>query len=132
MKSLWSDQSGAVLTSELILLLVVGVIGVSVGLAALRDSVVSQMGDVAGAIAAVSPEYTWAGVLYDPAGTVGIDLEATGDGPTFAFTAPSGWSGGSTDFGSSISGDVLFGSQDVLGGIYATGAKSDFGLDAFP
>jgi hypothetical protein len=133
LKRLWMDEAGAVLTTELILLLVIVVIGMSVGLTILRDSVVAQMGDLSGAIAAINPAYTWAGILYDPAGTLGaVDLEATGDGATYAFTAPSGWSGGYTDFGAAISGDALFGAQDVLGGIYATGAKSDFEIDAFP
>jgi len=103
LKRLWLDEGGAILSAELILIMVILVIGMVVGLTALRDAVDGQLGDIAGAIAAVNPSYAWSGIMYDPAGGGGplVDLSASGigDGQTYAFVAPSGWDGALTPAG---------------------------------
>ena len=47
---LWRDADGFVVSSELILIATVVVIGLLTGLAAVRDAVISELSDVAGAI----------------------------------------------------------------------------------
>jgi hypothetical protein len=67
MKSLWSDESGAVLSVELILLLVLVVFGVGVGLTVLRDAVLVKLCDVATSIAALDTSYEFYGLTYTSA-----------------------------------------------------------------
>jgi hypothetical protein len=63
-KRLWLDEGGAILSTEMILILVIAVIGLIVGLTALRDAVDLQLTDIAGAIASVDPSYSWTGLSY--------------------------------------------------------------------
>jgi hypothetical protein len=64
MKRLWSDESGAVLSVELILLLVLVVFGIGVGLTVLRDAVLVKLCDVANAIGALDTSYAFYGLTY--------------------------------------------------------------------
>jgi hypothetical protein len=64
LKRLWLDEGGAILSTELILILVITVIGLITGLVALRDAVDLQLTDLAGAIAAIDPSYSWDGMMY--------------------------------------------------------------------
>jgi hypothetical protein len=64
LKRLWLDEGGAILSTELILILVITVIGLITGLVALRDAVDLQLADLAGAIAAIDPSYSWSGMQY--------------------------------------------------------------------
>ena len=64
LKKLWRDEGGAILTTELILIIVITVIGMVVGLTALRDAVDAQLADLAGAIAAIDVGYQFDGLLY--------------------------------------------------------------------
>lgn len=82
MKSLWMDEGGAVLTIELLLLVVILVIGLITGLVALRDAVVTQLGELALAVAAVDTTFAFDGLLY----TESVD---GGLGTTTATTANS-------------------------------------------
>lgn len=52
------------MSTELILLLVITVIGVSVGLVVLRDAVVSELQMVASAINAIDPGFGWTDLVY--------------------------------------------------------------------
>lgn len=47
---LWQDQSAFIITIELILIATITVIGLIVGLTAIRDALVSEMDDIAQAI----------------------------------------------------------------------------------
>lgn len=60
--ALWHDQSAAVLSSEVVLLSTVLVLGMIAGLAVLRDSVVQEMGDVASAVASFNQSYNFGGI----------------------------------------------------------------------
>ena len=64
LKQLWMDEGGAVLSTELILIMVLTVIGMIVGLTALRDAVDYQLADLAGAIANIDVSYSWEGLEY--------------------------------------------------------------------
>jgi Flp pilus assembly pilin Flp len=59
---LWSDQNGAIVSSELVLIATILVLGMIVGLAALRDSVVQELGDIAGALGNLNQSYNFGGV----------------------------------------------------------------------
>ena len=59
-------QRGFILTTELVLLTSIITVGIIVGLATMRDSVVAELGDVAAAIDGMNSSYAFDGVLmYD-------------------------------------------------------------------
>jgi hypothetical protein len=65
MKTLWLDESGAILSVELILLMVILVIGLVVGLTALRDSIDATLASLSAAVAAIDPGYGLSGLAYN-------------------------------------------------------------------
>ncbi len=77
------DQSGLILSVELVLLSIVVVIGVISGLTAIRDSIVSEVSDVAGAIQDLNQSFSWTGVNSDgsPAGGSYVDRSDFCDKP---------------------------------------------------
>ena len=76
LKRLWMDEGGAILTTELILIMVLTVIGLIVGLTALRDAVDYQLADLAAAIAAIDVSYSWSGIAYAATALTGACGEA--------------------------------------------------------
>lgn len=58
----WREEHGAIVSAEIMLVASILVIGVIVGLSALRDSVVTELADVAQALANVSQSYSFSGV----------------------------------------------------------------------
>ena len=69
LKSLWLDEGGAVLSLELVLLLVILVIGATVGMVILRDAVVCTYQRVASAVDSIDPGFGWTGLEYVGAGS---------------------------------------------------------------
>jgi len=63
LKKLWSDEVGAIVGAEIVLVMTILVIGIIVGLASLRDAVVTELADVGGAIAALDQSYTFGGAI---------------------------------------------------------------------
>jgi hypothetical protein len=61
MLRLWSDEAGFVISSELILIAAILVMGLLTGLATIRDQVVQEMGDVADAVSELQQDMQWAG-----------------------------------------------------------------------
>jgi hypothetical protein len=61
LQRLWIDQDGFVITSELLLIVTILVIGLIVGMVAVRDAVVQELGDVAAAIGALDQSYQYNG-----------------------------------------------------------------------
>ncbi|QDU99210.1 Flp family type IVb pilin [Lignipirellula cremea] len=57
LKRLWNDEVGAVVSIELVLIGTVLLLGVMVGLGALRDSVNNELADVGGAIDEINQSY---------------------------------------------------------------------------
>lgn len=68
---LWADQSGVIVSAELILIATILVIGMVVGLTTIRDQVVQELGDVAQAIANVNQSYSFSGVTGHHSSTAG-------------------------------------------------------------
>ncbi|MEQ8851456.1 hypothetical protein [Gimesia sp.] len=58
----WNDEAGFVVSSELVLIGTILVLGVVVGLATVRDQVVQELGDLALAISNINQSYSFSGV----------------------------------------------------------------------
>jgi len=59
---LWKDEAGFVISSELLIIVTIMVIGLIVGMVAVRDAVVQELADVAAAIGALDQSYQYNGV----------------------------------------------------------------------
>ncbi len=64
LKRLWLDEGGAILSTELILLMVILVIGLTVGMVVLRDAVVSEFQGLAAAVNSIDSGYAWSYLEY--------------------------------------------------------------------
>jgi len=72
-RSLWNDEAGFIVSIELILIATIAVLGLIVGLTAVRDAVVSELSDVAGAVQDLNQCYIYFGVTGHSAATCGSD-----------------------------------------------------------
>ncbi|MGA2066208.1 MAG: hypothetical protein ABSG86_14630 [Thermoguttaceae bacterium] len=70
LKRLWVDEGGAIISAELILVMVIVVIGMIIGLVALRDAVVAELSDVAQAISAIDASYSFGGIGFQSGSSV--------------------------------------------------------------
>jgi hypothetical protein len=61
-RRLWADENGFVVSSELVLVATLLVIGLIVGLTTLRNQVVQELADTGAAIGMISQGYTYSGV----------------------------------------------------------------------
>ncbi len=59
---IWKDEAGFVVSTELVLIATILVIGMVVGLATVRNAVVQELGDVAMAIGNINQSYQYTGV----------------------------------------------------------------------
>jgi Flp pilus assembly pilin Flp len=77
LKRLWSDEGGAIISAELVLVLTIVVLGMIVGLVAVRDAVVTELADFAQAIGSLDMSYEFAAVSLTPgaAGTAGSEYD---------------------------------------------------------
>lgn len=75
LKRLWKDEAGFVVSTELVLLATVAVIGLLTGIVAVRDGVVSELSDVAGAVQEVNQSYSYDGVIGHNAATAGTQFD---------------------------------------------------------
>jgi Flp pilus assembly pilin Flp len=74
MRQLWNDESGFVVSAELILIATIAVLGLLVGLASVRDGVTSELSDVAGAFQDANQSYSVDGVIGHNANSAGFDF----------------------------------------------------------
>lgn len=74
MRMLIDDDSGFIVSIELILIATIMVIGLIVGMSAVRDAVISELSDVAGAVQDLHQGYTIFGVRGHSASTAGMDF----------------------------------------------------------
>lgn len=74
-QKLWTDDQGFVVSIELILIATIAVIGMITGMAAVRDAVVSELSDVAGAVQDLNQSYTFNGVVGQSGNTSGSDFD---------------------------------------------------------
>lgn len=58
---LWNEESGAVVSAEIMLVATILVLGVIVGLKSVRDSVVTELADVGQAFANINQSYCYSG-----------------------------------------------------------------------
>ncbi|MBL8830491.1 MAG: hypothetical protein JNM18_26190 [Planctomycetaceae bacterium] len=59
----WNETDGAIISAEIMLVASILVIGVIVGLKSVRDSVVTELADVAQAFANIDQSYSYSAVL---------------------------------------------------------------------
>jgi len=71
MKRLWSEETGAIVSAEIMLIMSILVLGVVVGLKSVRDSVVTELADVAQALANVDQSIYYSGTSGHHANTGG-------------------------------------------------------------
>lgn len=76
---LWTDDVGAVVSSELVLVLTILVLGMIVGLTTLRDQVVQELGDIASAVASTNQSFSFSGITGHHASTAGSIFDDTSD-----------------------------------------------------
>lgn len=68
-KKLWQNESGAVISAELVLVLTITVIGVIVGLAEVASAVNTELNDISNAIGALDQSFFFIGFKgIDPVG----------------------------------------------------------------
>ncbi len=75
----WNEQDGAIISAEFILVATIMVLGVIVGLKSVRDSVVSELADVAQAIANIDQSYSYSAVTGHAASTGGAVFQDLSD-----------------------------------------------------
>ncbi len=61
LKTLWNDESGVILSAEIVLVGTILVLGMIVGLVALQSAVVAELGDLATAFADLDQSYNTSG-----------------------------------------------------------------------
>jgi len=76
---LWRDQRGAVLSTEIVLVASVALLGLMVGLAAYRDSVVNELADIGRGVGALDQSYMY---------TTTVDGDDLATGVTETYGAP--------------------------------------------
>jgi Flp pilus assembly pilin Flp len=69
--ALWNDESGAVLSTELVLLITILGIGMIVGLTNVRNAVVQELSDVAAAVGNLNQSYSYSAVTGHASLTAG-------------------------------------------------------------
>ncbi|MCA9227985.1 MAG: hypothetical protein KDA47_20330 [Planctomycetales bacterium] len=79
MRTLWNDESGAVISGEVVLTATILVIGVVVGLKSVRDAVVTEICDLAQAVSNLSQSYSYSGVDGHSSGAAGAFFQDAGD-----------------------------------------------------
>lgn len=79
MRKLLNDEAGFIVSAELVLVLTIGVLAMVVGLAAVRDSVTSELNDVSNAIGAMSQSYNFSGLAKGRHGG-GVHAATSGSG----------------------------------------------------
>lgn len=77
--ALVNDDSGFIVTIELVLITTIVVIGLIAGLTVVRDAIVSELADVGGAIQDLNQSYSLRGVSSRSATTAGSDYHDKSD-----------------------------------------------------
>ena len=75
LQRLRADEAGVVVSAELVLVGSILVLGMIVGLATLRDHVVQELGDIAGAIGDVNQDYSFSAITGHNSSTAGTDFD---------------------------------------------------------
>lgn len=94
---LWQDDAGFVVSTELVLVATLLVIGITVGQATLRDAVISELADTADAINQINQSYSFTAVTghsSSVSGTTFTDVEDFCDNGGGGTTGQQGSGGG--------------------------------------
>ena len=86
LRALWSDETGAVFTTELLMVTSVVGAGLATGLTTFRDAVTSEMADVAAAVQHLNQSYLYNGVESRSAMTPGSHYVDARDPISDAYT----------------------------------------------
>lgn len=79
MSQLWQDEAGFVVSSELVFVATLLVIGMVTGLTTIRDQVLGELGDVADAVSEVNQSYSISGVTAHASSTSGVSFQDEND-----------------------------------------------------
>src|SRR5258707_15159177 len=71
LKKLWNDEVGAIISSEIVLIGTILVIGMITGLTSLRDGVIEELADVGAAIGNMDQSFAIGGVVAHASATSG-------------------------------------------------------------
>jgi len=71
LRALWTDEAGVVLSAELVLVASIALIGLTAGLTTMRDSIATEMADVAGAFSRIDQSYSIRGTTGTGGSTAG-------------------------------------------------------------
>ena len=69
---LWKDEHGFVISSELVFVATILVIGMVTGLSTVREQVLGELGDVADAISEIDQSYAYSAVTGHASSTAGV------------------------------------------------------------
>ncbi|GIX03944.1 MAG: hypothetical protein KatS3mg113_0950 [Planctomycetaceae bacterium] len=87
---LWQDEAGFVVSSELILISTIAVLGLITALATVRDQVTTELADVADALSVVNQSFSWSAVTAHSSSVAGSVFDDAAD---FCDTATDGAQG---------------------------------------
>lgn len=76
---LWRDEAGFVVSTELVLISTITVIGLIVGLTTVRDVVVIELADVADAISEIDQSYSYGQIVGHCGSTAGVRFHDQAD-----------------------------------------------------
>jgi len=76
---LWKDEHGFVISSELVFVATLLVIGMVTGLTTIRDQVLGELGDVADAVSEVDQSYAYSAVTAHASSTAGVNFADAND-----------------------------------------------------
>jgi hypothetical protein len=79
LSKLWKDDAGFIVSSELILLATIVVIGLITGMTTVRDQVVTELADVADAISEVDQSYSVGGIVAHSSTTAAFQFNDDDD-----------------------------------------------------
>lgn len=78
LRRLWADDHGAVISTELVLVIGILIFGIIPGLVALRNSVIAGLGTVGNVITQLVPSFTFSGFAIGRAGGGGTIAQIQG------------------------------------------------------
>ncbi len=76
---LWADEAGFVVSSELVLIATVMVVGLLAGMTTVRDQVVQELGDVADMVSEIDQSYSYSSITAHTSSTAGSHFNDTRD-----------------------------------------------------
>lgn len=79
LSQLWQDEHGFVISSELVFVATLLVIGMVTGLTTVRDQVLYELGDVADAVSEIDQSYAYSAVTAHTSSSAGVQFADLND-----------------------------------------------------